>query len=176
MKLFSITGLLLFLTLLLPASLKAQTVSQPDSILNLMTGEWLLEGTIDGQKTTHDVEVQRVLNGQYIQIKEVSREKDETGNPQYQALVYLCWEKPKQQYSCLWLDNTSNAGLSNGITGIAKLDGNRIGLVFKFSESVKFHTTFLFEPATGTWQWQMDSEEKGEFQPFARLVMRRAQN
>jgi len=127
----------------------------------------VLTGTIEGQKTTHDVDAKRVLNGQYVQIKEVSREKDEKGNPLYDAVIYICWQDAKKQYFCLWLDNTSNEGISNQVIGRAKQNGDKIEMVFKFSDANQFHTTFIYDRETDTWQWLMDGEENGKLQPFA---------
>jgi hypothetical protein len=159
------------LILFVPVTAKSQQLTQPDSLLNRMTGNWILNGTINGQKTTHDVEIQRVLNGQYVQLKEVSRERDQNGNPVYEALVYICWEESKKQYSCLWLDNTGNGGISNGITGHAKQNRDKIELIFRYNATAQFHTTFLYNRETDTWQWLMDEEEDGKTQPFARIVM-----
>jgi len=163
--------LVLFNVLFIPAMVRSQPIAQPDSLLNKLTGQWILKGTIDGQQTIHDVDVQRVLNGQYIQIKEVSREKDPAGNPLYQAIVYICWEEPKKQYSCLWLDNTSNGGISNGIVGRAPQSSDRIAMIFKYGETSQFRTTFLYNKESDTWQWNMDGDENGTLQPFARVVL-----
>lgn len=154
-----------------PLKANSQALSLPDSLLNKFIGKWVLNGTIDGQNTVHDIDVQRVLNGQYIQMKEVSREKDQNGNPLYTAIVYLCWEDSKKQYSCLWLDNTSNAGISNGIIGYAKQNTDKIELLFKYSNTTQFHTTFLYNRNADTWQWLMDADENGKLQPFARVVL-----
>ncbi len=161
---------LFFLTAILAAAnANAQQTSQPDSLLNKLTGKWILTGIIDGQQTTHDVDVQRVLNGQYVQIKEVSRERDQEGKPLYEAIVYICWEEPKQQYSCLWLDNTSNGGISNGIIGRAKQSDDRIEMLFKYNETSQFRTTFKYNKDADTWQWLMDGEENGKTEAFARV-------
>jgi hypothetical protein len=163
--------LILILVLIFPTTLKSQKLNQPDSLLNRLIGRWILTGTIAGEKTVHDIDVQRVLNGQYIQLKEVSREKDQIGNPLYEAIVYLCWEEPKKQYSCLWLDNTGNGGISNGIIGRAKQNGDKIEIVFKYNDTTQFHTTFLYDKVADTWQWLMDGEENGKLQPFARVIL-----
>jgi len=168
-----IARLVSILFLLFPLTVKAQQPAQPDSLLNRLTGKWILTGTIEGKSTVHDVSVKRVLGGQYIELTETSREVDQKGSPQYEAIVYLCWEEPKKQYSCLWLDNTGNGGLSNGIVGRAGFDGDKIELVFKYNDNVQFHTTFAYNGKTGTWQWLMDGVEKGKTQPFARLSMTR---
>jgi hypothetical protein len=164
-------NLILLLVILLPANVKSQQLSRPDSLLNKMTGKWILNGTIDNQKTTHDIDAQRVLNGQYVQIKEVSREKDPTGKPLYEAVVYICWEESKKQYSCLWLDNTSNEGISNGIIGRAIQNMDKIELIFIYNAKSKFHTTFEYNKERDTWQWSMDGEENGKIQPFARVTL-----
>jgi hypothetical protein len=167
-----IHGLLLSgLLLILPSTLRSQQTSAPDSLLNRLTGKWILSGEIDGQKTTHDITAQRVLNGQYVQIKEVSREKDPSGKPLYDAIIYLCWEESKKQYSCLWLDNTSNGGLSNGIIGRASYNGDKIEMIFTFSETSRFHTAFLYDRIGDTWQWLMDADDNGKRQPFARVKL-----
>jgi len=163
--------LILLFVLISPVTVKSQQISQPDSLLNKLTGKWVLTGAIEGQKTIHDVDAKRVLNGQYVQIKEVSREKDEKGNPLYDAVIYICWQEAKKQYFCLWLDNTSNEGISNQVIGRAKQNGDKIEMLFKFSDANQFHTTFIYDRETDTWQWLMDGEENGKLQPFARVKL-----
>ncbi|MGC4038534.1 MAG: hypothetical protein QM764_21405 [Chitinophagaceae bacterium] len=154
-----------------PCKAISQQIVQPDSLLNQLTGKWILRGIIDGQRTTHDIDAKRVLNGQYIELTEVSREKDERGNPLYQAIVYICWQQEKEEYYCLWLDNTSNEGITNQVLGRAKANGNKIDMLFKFSDTIRFHTVFLYDRDNNTWQWMMDGEENGKLNPFARVKL-----
>lgn len=163
--------LILSLVLISPITVKSQQITQPDSLLNKLTGKWVLKGTIAGQETIHEIDAKRVLNGQYVQLKEVSREKDEKGNPLYEAVIYICWQEAKKQYFCLWLDNTSNEGISNQVIGHAKQSGDKIEMLFKFSDVNQFHTTFLYDRVTDTWHWLMDGEENGKLQPFARVKL-----
>ena len=150
----------------------AQTSRPPTELLERLTGTWILEGTIDGKATTHDVVASHVLNGQYVQLHEVSREKDAQARPAYEALVYLTWEPSRGEYSCLWLDSTSNAGLSNGVLGRAKQSGDELRLLFRYNNGSTFHTTFVYDRKADTWQWKMDGEEKGQLVPFARVTLR----
>ena len=150
----------------------AQTSRPPVDLLERIVGRWVLQGTIDGKTTTHDVVATWVLNGQYVQVHEVSRERDSQGRPAYEALVYLTWEPSRGEYSCLWLDSTSNVGLSNGVLGRAKPSGDELRLLFKFADGSAFHTTFAYDRKADTWQWKMDAEEKGQLVPFARVTMR----
>lgn len=163
--------LILLLAFISPTTVKSQPITPPDSLLNKLTGKWVLKGTIAGKETIHDIDAKRVLNGQYVQLKEVSREKDEKGNPLYEAVVYLCWQEAKKQYFCLWLDNTSNEGISNQVIGRAKENGDKIEMIFKFSDATQFHTTFSYDRDVNTWQWIMDGEENGKLQPFARVKL-----
>ena len=150
----------------------AQTVRPPTELLERLTGRWVLEGMIDGKKVTHDVVANWVLNGQYVQLHEKSRERDAQGRPEYEAFVYLTWEPSRGEYSCLWLDSTSNTGLSNGVLGRAKPAGDELRLLFKYGNGSIFHTTFSYDRKADTWQWKMDGEEKGKLVPFARVTLK----
>jgi hypothetical protein len=46
-----------------------------------LSGNWVLRGTIGGRPTTHGVEACWVLRHEYLQIHEVSREKEASGEP-----------------------------------------------------------------------------------------------
>ena len=158
---------------LLGGAVQAQQTSFQDSLLDRMTGKWMLQGTIAGQNTTHDVTVEWVLAHNYLQIHEVSREKDVQGAARYEAIVYIGWDKPTKQYQCLWLDLTMGGGLSAQAIGHGKRDGDRIPFLFKGVDGSLFHTTFAYDKSTDTWQWLMDGEENGKPQPFARLKLTR---
>jgi hypothetical protein len=150
-----------------------QTSKPSTDLLEHLIGRWSLEGAIAGKTTTHDVVASSVLNGQYVQLHEISREKDAKGRPAYEALVYLTWEQDRGEYSCLWLDTTSNSGLSNGIIGRAGPSGDELRLLFKYPDGTTFHTTFAYARTANTWRWILDGEEKGRLVPFARMTMRR---
>ena len=168
-----LSKIILLITFTWPFTVRSQQTIPPDSLLNKLTGNWVLRGTIAGQETIHDINAKRVLNGQYVQLTEVSRERDQQGKPAYEATVYFCWQEPKQQYFCLWLDNTSNEGISNHVTGVAKQNGDTIEWVFSYSDGTKFYNTFLYDRKMDTWQWNMDGEEKGQLKPFARVKLMR---
>lgn len=159
-----------FLIALTPVSAFAQQSTFQDSLLDRMTGKWVLQGTIGGSETTHDIISEWVLDHQYVQLREVSREKGTNGKPLYEATVFICWEQKINQYSCLWLDNTGNGGLSPQAVGHAKSNGDRIEVIFNYAGGV-FHTTFAYNRNTDTWQWFMDDDANGKLQPFARVKL-----
>jgi hypothetical protein len=141
-------------------------------LLERMTGKWTLQGTIDNRLTTHDVSVTWILDNLYLQISEISREKNADGKPGYEALVYIGWDSKLNKYTCLWLDNTGGGGLNPSAFGYAERDGDKIPFLFKIA-GTNFHTTFAYDKEADTWQWLMDGEENGKMEPFARVTLTR---
>lgn len=141
-----------------------------DQLLDQMTGNWVLQGTIAGKETTHDVAAQWVLGHQYVRIHEVSREKNSQGQPAYEAMVFVGWDQPSGEYVCIWLD--TYGGMYNTSIAHAKHDGDEIHFLFKDKDNT-FHTRFVYHQESGNWNWQMDSEDKGTLKPFARVKLTR---
>jgi len=146
----------------------------PVKLLDHLTGSWVLQGIIAGKQTTHDVDATWVLNREYVQLHEVSREKNPSGGAAYEAIVYLSWEVKMQQYTCLWLDSTAGGGLSAEGLAHAKLAGDSIPLIFTLSASDQIHTTFSYDKTADTWQWLIDNVENGRTQRFANVTLTRA--
>jgi hypothetical protein len=166
----------IFLLALIPTTCAlSQTTHVTDSLLDHMVGNWILQGTIAGQVTTHDIVADWVLGHQYIQLKEISREKDTDGKPSYEAIVFITREQNKNQYTCLWLDNSGNGGLSAQSIGHANPKGDNLEFVFRINDSSTFHTTFLYDKISNSWQWQMDSKENNMQEPFARVKLTKGQ-
>lgn len=164
--------LLLGLTLpTLPAS--AQTGGLQDPLLDRLIGEWVLEGTIGGEHTTHDVVFDWVLGHHYVRFHEVARERDSTGAPAYEAIVFIGWDEPSQRYACLWLDSTGGEGLTSQAIGYGPRAGDTIPFLFHMPDGTPFHTTFAYDRSTDTWRWQMDGEDNGVLRPFARVTLTR---
>jgi hypothetical protein len=170
-----ITSLILLLLFSASPSF-SQSAPVNDPLLDHMVGRWTLTGSIDKQATTHDVEVKWVLNRQYLQFNETSREKDAAGNPSYEAVVFITWIEKQQQYSCLWLDNTGNTGLTGQAVGHAPREANDIRFLFKVSDNDAFHTTFSYDQGSDSWKLNMDNELNGKTEPFARLKLIRIKN
>jgi len=136
-----------------------------------MVGKWVLTGTIDGKETTHDIDAEWILNREYVRLHEVSRDQGTNGAPAYEAIVIISWDKRPREYSCLWLDSTGGGGLSAQGIAHGKPSGNTIPFVFKLAGGVKFYNTFTYVGDSGTWRWDLDGEEGGKLQPFARVKL-----
>src|SRR4051794_32355846 len=98
---------LAFTALASPALAQRQTSSAPEALLDMMTGEWVMTGTIARKPTTHDVKADWVLEREYIRIHEVSRDKDGSGGIGYEAWIYVVWDAKNSAYAVMWLDNTA---------------------------------------------------------------------
>lgn len=143
-------------------------------LLDHLAGNWVLQGTIANKPTTHDVQATWVLNREYLQLHEVSREKNASGAPAYEAIVYISWDAKTQEYICMWLDSTAGGGLSAEGLAHGKLADDSIPFIFTTSPTDQIHTTFSYDKAADTWQWLIDNVENKRTQRFATVTLTRA--
>jgi hypothetical protein len=154
------------------ARLSAQELA-PDSVFDRLAGNWVLQGTIAGQPTTHDVTFSWMLGREYLQMHEVSREVDSTGQPAYEAVVLFARDPKTGEYAGLWLDNTGVSTFEPGAVGHGFVAGDSLPFLFHYGATDTFHNTFVYDRRSDTWQWHMDNDSAGVRQPFARLTLRR---
>lgn len=153
----------------------AQNASNdPTSLLDHLAGDWVLKGTIDGRQTTHDVQAHWILRHEYLQLHEVSREKDPNGHPAYEAIILVSFDPKADQYACLWLDSTSGGALTSHITCRATPAVDAIPFIFAISPSESLHTTFTYLGATDKWQWIIDDIKNGKSDRFATVELSRS--
>ena len=145
-------------------------LAEKDALLDHMAGQWVLQGTIAGSQTTHDINVDWVLGNEYVRLHEVSREKDSQGKPRYEAIVLVGYDQTKSRYVCFWFDVTGIASPNSG--GAAQREGDTLPFIFKSSQG-DFYTSFVYDSKHDTWQWRMDAEQNGALQPFARVTLSR---
>jgi hypothetical protein len=126
-----------------------------------------MSGTIGGKLTMHDLDADWVLKREYIRLHEVSREKDTSGAPAYEAIVFLSWDAKKGEYSCLWLDNTAGGALSSEGIAHGKPAADAIPLVFTIAGKESLHTTFRYDASADSWQLTIDDVTKGKNERFA---------
>jgi hypothetical protein len=145
----------------------------PLRLLDHLAGKWVLKGMIGGKQTTHDVKARWVLRHGYLELHEVSREKDVNGEPAYEAIVLVSWDPKVNQYACLWLDSTAGGALTSQTNCRAMPSGDSIPFIFTISPSESLHTTFTYRNATDTWQWLIDEEANGKTDRFADVTLLR---
>lgn len=158
--------------LTLVPSLRAQTV-QHDSLLARMVGHWVLRGTIAHKQVVHDVTFAWVLGGEYVEMHEVSREHTPAGTPSYEAIVYLGRDPHSGEYAALWLDNTDYGAFNPAGVGRGYAVADSIPLLFPYSATSRFHTTFVYDRSSNSWSWHMDNDDEKGRRPFARVTLTR---
>jgi hypothetical protein len=147
---------------------------EPEILMEKMTGKWVMRGTINNEKVTHDVNVDRILNRQYVRIHVVSREKDASGKPAYEAWIHIAWDKANEEFVVMWLDNTGATNFSPEGVGHGKPYGDRIPFIWKLADGSGIHNTFAYERASKTWSWKIDNVDKsGKSSPFGRVTLKR---
>lgn len=157
-----------------PAFAQDPSPSGPEALLDKMTGQWVMTGTIGKRSTTHDVDADWVLKREYIRIHEVSRDADADGGIGYEAWIYLVWDAKQSEYAVLWLDNTAATNFAAEGIGHAKPDGDQIPFIFKDAEGGGIHTTFAYDRARDSWSWTIDNVDKsGHESSFAKLTLAR---
>ena len=162
--------------ILLPLALCSATVGvaqQPavnSALLDHLVGRWVLQGRIAGQDTTHDVNAEWVLEHHYLRIQEVSREKNDKGEPRYQATIFIGWNEATKEYACVWLD--VYGGLTTESIGVASPKENELPFVFKDGKgAVTFNNDFVYDTKANTWEWRMDNVANGVAKPFGRVKL-----
>ena len=166
---------LTFLSLLmvLGATRLAAQALPADSVFERLIGHWVLRGTIAGQRTTHDVTFEWLLGREYVQMHEVSRERGPDEAPAYEAVVLFGRDPQSGEYACLWLDNTAAGAFDPQGVGRGSVAGDSIPFVFRSTPTDTFHTTFVYDRPTDSWQWHMDNDSSGVREPFARVTLTR---
>ena len=155
-----------------PAQEQATTAAA--ALMDKMTGQWVVTGTIRNKPTAHDVDVDWVLKRQYIRIHEVSPDKSAEDGIGYEAWIYLVWDAKQGEYAVLWLDSTAATNFAPEGIGHAKPDGDRIPIVIKDTDGSAIHTTFAYDRAKDSWSWAIDNVgTSGETSPFARMTLTR---
>lgn len=145
----------------------------PDSLFPRLVGRWVLRGSIARQQTVHDVTFEWLLGHEYVQMHEVSRERSPDGTPAYEAVVLFGRDPKTGEYACLWVDNTAAAAFPSGGTGRGAVAGDSVAFLFRYTATTSFHTTFVYDRTTDSWQWHMDNDSAGVRSAFARVALTR---
>ena len=114
-----------------------------------------------------------MLGREYVRMHEVSRERAPNGKPAYEAIVLFGRDPRTGEYACLWMDNTATSAFDPAGTGRGMVAGDSIPFLFHYTATTSFHTTFVYNAATDSWQWHMDNDSAGVRRPFARVTLTR---
>jgi hypothetical protein len=141
------------------------------ALLDHLTGNWVLTCTLAGKETTHDVDVEWILNHEYLRLHEVSRGRKKDGAADYEAIVFIGWDERRGDISCLWLDSTAGGGLSAAGIAHGRPSGSSIPFIFDLTKDTVFLNTFFYDAGNDTWKWNLDSDEAGKREVFGRVTL-----
>jgi hypothetical protein len=151
-------------------SMSAQQPPLTSPLLDHLAGKWLMRGSVGTQATTHEFDAEWVIQHHYLRFREVSQEKNEKGEPKYDAIVYIGWNENPKRYACVWLDVFG--GLATESIGVATPNENELSFVFTDEHGeTSFTNTFVYDPKTNTWENRLDNIVKGQVKPFARFKL-----
>lgn len=140
-----------------------------DALLDNLVGNWSLSGKVMGQTADHLVEVQWVLNHQFLRIHEKDRAPAVEGRVPYEAMVMVGYDNTSERYVAHWID--VYGGRFSETLGYGARIGDEIRFVFEYPDG-PFHTTFRWVPETRQWNWHMQMRDKsGKWKDFADFTL-----
>ena len=162
------------LLLCTPASAQGVGTPEHEALMDRMVGEWVMTGTIAGERVTHDVSARWILGRRYVRLHELARERDENGNPAYEAWIDVAWDPENAEYVVMWLDNTETTNFAEEGVGHGKPDGDRIPFVWHLADGSGIRNTFAYDRGDDAWSWTIENVgESGGSAPFASLLLER---
>jgi hypothetical protein len=171
---------LFFALILLPLfTISVATQNPPadpgTNLLDHLAGHWVMTGTLGHNHVTHDVDADWALKREYLRFHEVSREKDSSGAPAYEAIIFLRWDPKAGEYACLWLDNTEPWDFSEKGIARGKKMGDSIPLVYTFSPNHTMHTTFTYNARAASWRLTIDDITNSKSERFGDVRLEQAE-
>jgi hypothetical protein len=136
-----------------------------DVLLNNLVGRWSLTGKMGDTALYQEVNAKWVLRESFVEIRFSPARVGEGGNPDYEALYLIGYDKKTNEY-VLHLFDTFGV-TSKPVPGIGTRKDNLIR--FKFDYTVgQWYNTFTWDPAQRSWKNMITYERKdGSEGPFA---------
>jgi hypothetical protein len=161
--------------LTLPSVLGAQLApsrsSRPDSLLDLLVGEWEMAGAVRGKPARYTLHAERVLQNKYVELHMMT---DVATHPTYEARVIIGMAAKPGEYIAHWIDNTGAQYSVPAATGTQS--GDTLYLDFPYPDGA-FHDTFAYDRATGVWHFKLEAADgKGGWVNFADYLVRPAKS
>ena len=146
----------LFITALLYMPLFAQTAEDTtdgrfhDDLLNHLVGKWDVTSIAHGSPFTSALEVDWVMNHQYIRIHLKSHEIIPWFHVQMEYEEFIGYNHSNKRYVVHGMSIRGNEDPSEGLS-YAYRTGNEFKTVEKFAADSLIVQRFTWEPASGTW-------------------------
>lgn len=145
--------------------------SLQDEFLDGLVGSWTATGTSHGLSVPQAVQVEWVLNHQFIRIHQKTLENRPGWDIPYEALLFIGYDRAKERYV---LHSLTVAGAN----GPRAIDGERQGNEIKFEANDGDRTVGLrlaWQAESKTWRCIWGSQTTGEkWETVTELVLVRA--
>lgn len=139
-----------------------------DELLENLVGDWKLTRQIRGQTVQNTVNVEWVLNHQFLRL----HMKDVATPAQYEAMVFVGYDNASDRYVVHWIDIFG--GRFSETLGYGKREGNSIKFVFEYPDG-PFYNTFTWNAADKSWTFLAEHKNKeGKWTTFASDKLHRA--
>lgn len=156
--------------LVLPAGARAAAPAEArfdDALLDRLAGRWSVERWIRGEVVRNTLEAEWVLEHRFLRL----HYRDVATPPQYEADVYVGWNRARGEYVVHWIDLFG--GDFSETLGHGRAAGDSIVLEFPYP-SGKFRNTYRWFPATALWTSRGESQDStGAWRPFMTDRIRR---
>jgi hypothetical protein len=171
--LFCLPLLAALLAVRTPTPLRAQSSTEwRDDLVDHMIGAWKLQGRVMGRDAHHDVDVEWVLNHQFVHLHEKTTADAPATEKRYEAIWFLGFDQVSERYVLHLLD-VFGARFSETL-GYGTRDGNAIRFIFEYPDG-PFRTTYQWSPEKDSWQWLMTQKDKnGKWTTFGDFTLTRS--
>jgi len=126
-----------------------------DDLLDHFVGKWDVSATVYGQKFTLDRDAEWVLSHQYLRIHETSREVIPWLKVPFERILYIGYNHGSRRYIVYEL-TVHGADVPHAPEGLyyAERSGNELKMVLTKGSEVVSNARFIWEPASGSWDFQ----------------------
>ena len=158
------------LVLAATSALQAQRDTRPrpplDVMLDKFVGDWTMTGTVMGRPVEYRMEGRRTLQGKFVELHMLDVKRP----PAYEARVFIGPDTTDRGYVAHWLDNFGASFSVPHATGGRR--GDTLSLMFPY-ENGAFRDTFVWDPATDSWYFRLESADGRKWKLFAEYQVRR---
>ena len=132
-----------------PPPLDGPTQIFRDEFLDRLAGKWRLRGTLGGEPVDHSVQVDWVLNHQFLRLHEKAGAPSKSGLL-YEAVGFISRDNTSDRYVMHWIDVFG--GRWSETLGYGRREGNGIEFVFEYPDG-PFRSSFRWDPDAKSWHW-----------------------
>jgi len=122
-----------------------------DELVERLPGKWRLRGTLVGEAVDHSVQIDWVLNHQFLRLHEKAAAPSKSGLL-YEAMVFIGRDNASERYVAHWIDVFG--GRFSETLGYGRRDGTTIEFLFEYPDG-PFRTSFRWDPEGKSWHWLM---------------------